>query len=58
MINNYDGLKHEIDMLKGNINRMCVALEKKELDSLYLFANLRLKDVYAYNLYRIKEGEK
>ena len=53
MINNYNELNNEINMLDGNINRMCLVDNMKELDYMYQFALLRIKKIYEYNLNRV-----
>ena len=40
----------EEDMLKGNINRMCVTDSLKELFSMYNFALKRISNIYNINL--------
>ena len=44
-----DEMYHETDMLRGNINRMCVTDDKDELDSMYQWALFRLKRIRAFN---------
>lgn len=39
-------IRHQEDMLKGNINRMCVTDEPYELMSMFLTANKRLKKIH------------
>lgn len=43
-------IRHEEDMLKGNINRMCVADDIKELEDMYNWATKRLFRIYRINL--------
>ena len=45
----------EIDMLRGNINRMCVTHDLKELNIMYYWANKRLFSIFDMNLERLKE---
>jgi len=46
-------LNIEIDMLKGNINRMCVTKDKDELDSMLEYAQTRIFRIYEYNLQKL-----
>lgn len=39
-------IRHEEDMLQGNINRMCVADDSEELLTMLYFAHLRLNTIY------------
>lgn len=55
MLKNYDDLSNEINMLKGNINRMCVTSETDELERMYDFAKRRLDEIYTYNKSRVEE---
>ena len=50
-------LNNEVDMLKGNINRMCVTFDLDELDKMYEFALKRLKSIYIYNKHLLKLKE-
>lgn len=43
-------IHNEEDMLKGNINRMCVTDSLKELYSMYDFALKRISTIYNINL--------
>lgn len=43
-------IRNEEDMLKGNINRMCVTDSLKELYSMYDFALKRISRIYNINL--------
>lgn len=36
----------EQDMLKGNINRMCVSDDDNELRRMYFYAQLRIKNIF------------
>lgn len=55
MITNYNELDNEINMLKGNINRICVSDDYEELERMYMYAKIRLDEIYDYNLSRIKK---
>ncbi len=50
---------NESDMPKGNINRMFVTDNPKELLHMYEFSKKRLERIYQYNYARLqsKEGE-
>lgn len=55
-----DRIRHEKDMLKGNINRMCVCDDTDELIKMYHYANLRIKTIHDICLNRFiddKESE-
>ena len=41
-----DEIYNEIDMLKGNINRMCLTYSLKELTDMYEWAERRLQKVH------------
>lgn len=45
----------QIDMLQGNINRMCVTDSRDELRSMYAWANIRLNEIFRLNEERLKE---
>ncbi|WP_313343607.1 hypothetical protein [Sedimentibacter sp.] len=53
----------EYNMLQGNINRMFLTDDYKELNTMYLFAKRRLDEIHTYNYNRIvfdkanKKGE-
>lgn len=49
---------NECDMLKGNINRMCVTDDLEELLNVYTYAKCRLDSVFNANYFRLKEEEK
>lgn len=44
----------QLDMLKGNINRMCVTDDVDELNSMYGYAKKRLLIIMLTNVERIK----
>ena len=48
----------ELDMLKGNINRMCVTDSRDELMMMYAWANKRLNSIMTMNEERLKEVAK
>lgn len=47
-ITDTQALQNEIDMLKGNINRMAVTDDKEELDVMKQFALMRIEAIYEY----------
>lgn len=49
MITSRQELNNQIDMLKGNINRMCITDSVEELDLMYYTAMKRLDDIHLYN---------
>ncbi|MBO4541636.1 MAG: hypothetical protein J5725_00490 [Bacteroidales bacterium] len=46
-------LNNEVDMLEGNINRMCVTDDMKELCKMFEYARLRIERIYQYNKERL-----
>ena len=55
---NRDELRNEIDMLKGNINRMMVSDDIEEISKMYYWANKRVFTIFIENIERtIKEEE-
>ena len=48
-------IRTEEDLLKGNINRMCVTEDLSELDDMFNRAVNRLKTIYDLNYKRISE---
>ena len=51
-------LMNEVDMLKGNINRMVVTDDKNELISMYSFALRRLEKIFRERVYVLCEVER
>ena len=47
----------ECDLLKGNINRMCVTDNFEELDKMELVAIERIRRIFDYNFKRLSEKE-
>ena len=45
-----------LDMLQGNINRMCVTDSRDELRSMYAWANIRLNEIYRMNDERLRDA--
>lgn len=54
---NRQKLEIEIDMLQGNINRMCVTGDDAELASMQQWAKKRIDRIYLYNHQRLREQE-
>lgn len=54
---NRQELEIEIDMLQGNINRMCVTDDDAELASMQQWAKRRIDQIYLYNHQRLREKE-
>ena len=55
---NRQKLEIEIDMLKGNINRMCVTDDDAELESMQQWAKKRIDRIYLHNHQRLRERER
>ena len=47
----------QIDLLKGNINRMCVTDDMMELQRMFDLARIRLNNIHSINFKRLTEGE-
>lgn len=45
-VDELDRIQNEQDMLKGNINRMCVSDDSDELVEMYRFAKLRIQNIF------------
>lgn len=48
----------EINMLKGNLCRMCVTKDRKELDDMYKYATQRISRIYVLNQQKFEEKDK
>ena len=48
----------ECDMLKGNINRMMVTDDSKELESMYIYALRRINQIYKVRHNELAENKK
>lgn len=48
----------EADMIIGNINRMCVTHDPKELDSMFHYAAERLGNLLVMNTQRLESEKK
>lgn len=46
-------IRNEIDMLQGNINRMCVTNDITELGTHFTVAKQRIDEILKYNMKRI-----
>lgn len=57
MVRTRQELRNEIDMLNGNINRMCVCESYKELIYNFSYAQERLKEICKYNVDRLNNEE-
>lgn len=57
MIKNKEELLFEVDMLRGNINRMCITDDEKELEDMYKYAKIRLDGIYSYSKNRVQEEQ-
>lgn len=47
----------EIDLLRGNINRMCVAENEKECAMMHYYAIQRINIIFKTAISRFEEGE-
>jgi len=56
VIKDYEELKDHINMLNGNLNRICVTDSQNELEDMLEWVNLRINQIYNYNMLRI-EGQ-
>ena len=52
---NKNDINFECDMLKGNINRLFLSDDIDELQSMFSWADKRLKLIYEYNLKRLND---
>jgi hypothetical protein len=50
-------LMNECDMLKGNINRMMVTKDTKELKEMFVFAGMRLQKIYKARVAEFDKAE-
>ena len=58
IIRNREEMLGEIDMLRGNINRICVSDDVEEISQMYHFALTRLEEIMKYNVRRVVERKK
>lgn len=49
-------LEHDLDMLQGNINRMCVTDDEEELINIQQWAKRRIDSIYLWNCRRLKDA--
>lgn len=57
-IRNREEMLGEVDMLRGNINRICVSDDVEEISQMYHFALTRLEELMKYNVRRVVERKK
>lgn len=58
IIRNREEMLGEVDMLRGNINRICVSDNVEEISQMYHFALTRLEEIMKYNVRRVVERKK
>lgn len=58
IIRNREEMLGEVDMLRGNINRICVSNNVEEISQMYHYALTRLEEVMKYNVRRVVERKK
>ena len=56
-IENYAQLRNEMDMVDGNMARMCITSSTEELEGMLYYALERINAIYNYNLKRLKANE-
>lgn len=57
-IRNREEMLGEVDMLRGNINRICVSDNVEEISQMYHHALMRLEELMKYNVRRVVERKK
>lgn len=57
-IRNREEMLGEVDMLRGNINRICVSDNVEEISQMYRYALMRLEELMKYNVRRVVERKK
>lgn len=57
-IRNREEMLGEVDMLRGNINRICVSDNVEEISQMYNYALMRLEELMKYNVRRVVERKK
>ena len=57
-IRNREEMLGEVDMLRGNINRICVSDNVEEISQTYHYALMRLEELMKYNVRRVVERKK
>ncbi len=57
-IRNREEMLGEVDMLRGNINRICVSDDVEEISQMYHYALTRLEELMKYNVRRVVERKK
>lgn len=58
IIKNREEMLGEVDMLRGNINRICVSNDVEEISKMYHFALMRLEEIMKYSVRRVVERKK
>lgn len=58
IIRNREEMLGEVDMLRGNINRICVSDDVEEISQMYHYALTRLEEIMKYNVRRVVERKK
>lgn len=58
VIRNREEMLGEIDMLRGNINRICVSDDVEEISQMYHYALTRLEEIMKYNVRQVVERKK
>ena len=56
-MNERQGIDSLTDMLKGNINRMCVTDELTELENMYDYARYRLEKLFSIRYMELRNKE-
>lgn len=51
---NYNEMHNLVEMLRGEINRMCITDDMKELDNLRLCADLDISKLFDMNVQRLE----
>ena len=51
-------INNEVDMLNGNINRMCITSDLEELVRMYKFAKKRIDSIFEYKKYLLERENK
>ena len=57
-IRNHEEMLGEVDMLRGNINRICVSDNVEEISQMYHYGLMRLEELMKYNVRRVVERKK
>ena len=57
-MSNSNELRAELDSLQGNINRMCITTDEKELQEMRKWAKLRIDKIFDYRQEQIRKKVK